>query len=172
LFIGLFFCFGSFILLDFFIKCANLIYEIKVTLPKKFMHISLRIFPVTGRSNLSDIVDSTGSILGTTVLRFDEDWRIFGQIMDVSEFTYEDETWPTPVVTPSPLPNGISLGVYEEEGLEYHPTSPLNDERLCYLTTKEFRQINLPGDATPTNKAIFSFIREMPDDTKFVLYWE
>ncbi|MEN9921341.1 MAG: hypothetical protein RLZZ517_319 [Candidatus Parcubacteria bacterium] len=92
------------------------------------MHITLDIFPIlpNDKANLQVLIDSLGNFIGYNRLKFAESWRIFGQIIDLSKYAYKDESWPTPVVAPIPLPKNTSLLMYEDEGLVEVETNDLD----------------------------------------------
>ncbi|NCS98811.1 hypothetical protein GW764_01345 [Candidatus Parcubacteria bacterium] len=133
------------------------------------MQISLTIYPVIGNFNLPEVIETMNGIIGFNRLRFQSDRRIFRQIIDLSE--YEKEKFEQKV-SPKPLPAGISLTTYEDEGLTEVKKDDLFGNELCYLEAGDFMKIIFPEDTSQINMAIKSFLDSLDPKTMIILYWE
>src|SRR5262245_19786931 len=100
-----------------------------------------------------------GELLPTATLRFDRDPRLFGQL--------------APDATPClvrPLPDGLAVGSYEDEGLRYIEADRYGN-RLTWTTPADLHRLAVPDDTDPWNRAIIAFLLALPPDTRLVLCW-
>ena len=100
-----------------------------------------------------------GEMLPTATLRFDRDTAIFSQL--------------APDATPclvNPLPDGLTVGSYEDEGLRYIDADR-NGHHLTFTTPADLRRLVVPDDAAPWNRAVLAFLLALPPDTRLVLLW-
>lgn len=100
-----------------------------------------------------------GELLPTAVLRFDRDAGLFSQLGSDSE--------PRLV---RPLPDGLSVGSYEDDGLRYVSVDA-NGHALTYTTPLDLQRLQVPADTAPWNRAILTFLLALPPDTRVVLFW-
>lgn len=99
-----------------------------------------------------------GEFLPTASLRFDRDDGLFSQLAaDAS-----------PCLV-SPLPAGLTVGIYEDAGLRYTDTDRYGNH-LTFTTPARLRQLDA-RDAVPWNRAVIAFLLALPQDTRLVLLW-
>ncbi|HWB33763.1 MAG TPA: hypothetical protein VG753_00360 [Candidatus Paceibacterota bacterium] len=105
-----------------------------------------------------------------TQLVFTRDYRIFGQF---SNFPDEPAEAARPKhVEVSALPEELKIIVLSEEtGTEYTRTDEVGYD-MAMVSAKQLKDLDMPGDATPNNKAIKAFIDQLADDTPVILGWE
>ena len=108
---------------------------------------------------MSHFRERRGEMLPTATLRFDRDATLFQQLAAGA----------TPCLV-RPLPDGLRVGSYEDEGLRYVDADRY-DNRLTYTTAADLRQLVVPDDVAPWNRAILTFLLTLPSDTRIVLYW-
>lgn len=100
-----------------------------------------------------------GEMLPTATLRFDRDATLFSQL--------------APDATPClvrPLPDGLTVGSYEDEGLRYIDADR-SDNRLTFTTPADLRRLVVTDDTAQWNRAIITFLLALPPDTRLVLLW-
>jgi hypothetical protein len=100
-----------------------------------------------------------GELLPTATLRFDRDYRLFGQL--------------GPQATPClvrPIPEGLKVGRYEEEGLVFTAADRYG-RPLTFTTPDDLRQLRVPDDVAPWNRAVLAFLLALPADARVVLFW-
>jgi hypothetical protein len=100
-----------------------------------------------------------GEFLPTATLRFDRDYGLFGQL----------EPQATPCIV-SPIPEGLKVGRYEEEGLRFTATDRYG-RPLRFTTPADLRQLRVPDDVAPWNRAVLAFLLALPPDARIVLFW-
>jgi hypothetical protein len=100
-----------------------------------------------------------GELLPTATLRFDRDSGLFAQL--------ELDSRPSLV---RPLPEGLRVGCYEDEGLRYTDVDSLGN-RLTWTTSDHLRSLVITDDLAPWNRAILSFLLALPSDLRIVLFW-
>jgi hypothetical protein len=100
-----------------------------------------------------------GKFLPTATLRFDRDHGLFGQL----------EPQATPCLV-RPIPEGLTVGRYEEEGLAFTATDRYG-RPLRFTTPADLRQLRVPDDVVPWNRAVLAFLLALPPETRIVLYW-
>src|SRR4051812_42482942 len=62
-----------------------------------------------------------------------------------------------------PLPEGLKVGHYEEEGLKFEETDR-HGNRLTFTTPAELRNLRGTDDLSPWNRAVFAFLLALPPD--------
>lgn len=100
-----------------------------------------------------------GEMLPTAILRFDRDTALFAQL--------SAEATPSLV---HPLPDGLTVGVYEDSGLRFTDTDRYGNP-LYYSTPTDLRGLVVADDTAPWNRAIIAFLTALPPDTRLILYW-
>jgi hypothetical protein len=107
----------------------------------------------------SSFRERRGELLPTATLRFERDARLFCQL--------------TPSSTPAlarPLPAGLKIGVYEDEGLAWRETDR-QGQPLTFTTPGDLRQLRLPDDLNPWNRAVLAFLLALPAESRVILFW-
>jgi len=105
------------------------------------------------------------------ILNFHRNYKIFGQIENV-EPSYEG-SMPEEVETTihtSPLPHDKKVYIYRDEGAEATSTNNYG-ERFRYTTAEEMSKLQLPENATPTDKAIMAYVRALNPDMPIIIEW-
>jgi hypothetical protein len=100
-----------------------------------------------------------GEYLPTATLRFERDPRLLAQL--------------APDATPSlvrPLPPGLKVGSYEDEGLVWVEADRYGSPLTC-TTPTDLRNLRLPDDLAPWNAAVLAFLLALPPDARIVLFW-
>lgn len=100
-----------------------------------------------------------GELLPTATLRFDRDAALFAQL--------------APDASPClvrPLPEGMTVGAYEDEGLRYTVADRFGN-RLTYTTPADLAGLVAPADLAPWNRAILAFLLALPPESRIVLFW-
>lgn len=107
------------------------------------------------------------------LLEMRRDFRVFDQLSNFGssraiepEFRWTGEKIPT-----YPLPPGIRIALATEEGYNYCSADPLYREPLCYAFATDLARLEIPEDSEDPNKAILSFLQQIPGSTKVVLIW-
>jgi hypothetical protein len=100
-----------------------------------------------------------GEFLPTATLRLDRDPRLLGQL--------DPQASPCLVY---PLPAGLKVGRYEDQGLIQTATDRYG-KPLTFTTSADIRQLRVPDDVSPWNRAVLAFLLTLPPDTRIVLYW-
>lgn len=101
-------------------------------------------------------------------LRFDQDYRIFGQIKDLSSYSRSDIP-AKPTIKVNPVPR-LLLIFHEEDGSR-RIRSDMYGELLTYAYAKDLRELEMPADSSPRNKAIKAFVDALPENTPIILFW-
>jgi hypothetical protein len=65
-----------------------------------------------------------------------------------------------------PLPAGLKVGHYQEEGLKWEEVDR-SGVPLTFTTPAELRRLRVLGDLSPWNRAVLA----LPADARVVLYW-
>jgi hypothetical protein len=116
------------------------------------MGIDLKVFA-------SHFRERRGEFLATATLRLDRDAALLSQL--------------SPDAKPClvhPLPEGLKVGHYEDEGLKYEATDGHGDA-LTFTTPSELRNLRVPDDISPWNRAVLAFLWALPPDARVILYW-
>ncbi len=100
-----------------------------------------------------------GEFLPTAILRFDRDSRLFAQLTR--------DAVPCRV---QPLPEGLKVGCYEDEGLVYTDVDR-SGLSLTFTTPADLENLSVPDDVCDWNRAILAFLRTLPSNTRIVLVW-
>lgn len=100
-----------------------------------------------------------GEFLATATLRLDRDAFLQAQLAADAE----------PCLV-HPLPDGLKVGHYEEEGLKYEEMDR-QGHRLTFTTPTALRQLRLPDELSPWNRAVLAFLFTLPPDARVILYW-
>jgi hypothetical protein len=98
------------------------------------------------------------------ILQLERDYELF------SQFTEIGRGYPPPHIPTEPLPAGLRVWTYQDEGAEEQDTDAY-DERLTFTRGLHLRALRLPEDATPWNRAVVAFLREVPEAVPVVLWW-
>jgi hypothetical protein len=69
-----------------------------------------------------------------------------------------------------PLPAGLKVGHYEDEGLRFDEVDR-HGEHLTCTTPADLRRLRLPDDLSDWNRAVLSFLLALPPDARVILYW-
>lgn len=100
-----------------------------------------------------------GEFLATASLHFDRDEALFAQLAaDASPC----------LVTP--LPSGLKLGHYEDDGLKWAEADRYGNTLTC-TTPADLRRLRVPDDVAAWNRAVLAFLLALPPDARIVLYW-
>jgi hypothetical protein len=100
-----------------------------------------------------------GELLPTANLRFDRDAKLFSQFSAAA----------SPCLV-RPLPDGLTVGWYEDTGLRYADTDRYGN-RLTFTTPADLQRLVVPDDTAPWNRAIITFLLALPLDSRIVLFW-
>lgn len=103
--------------------------------------------------------ERSGEFLPTATLRFERDHRLLAQLsLDA-----------TPCLV-RPLPPGMKVGSYEDEGLEWVEADRYG-KGLTYSTPADLQRLALPEDLGPWNTAVLAFLLALPPNARIVLFW-
>lgn len=134
------------------------------------MSLSLAIYPLFGFNNTPQFVEKrSGYFLGMNRLDFEDEWKVFRQIRDMTSFGDKEPKFQI-IVNPKPLPANHKLAIYGDEGIEKTEEDE-NGETLTYLEAGEFAKIIMSEYSSVINKAIILFLLSLPKDTMVILYW-
>jgi len=124
--------------------------------------------------NNQHFLSLTGHVLISCDLKFVTDYRILGQLRDMSAWWETDVEIPAePTIRSHALPRGIQFPINDDEAGEVLVRGgPSFEEESTFLYASELRALTYPPDAAPWNLAIKAFIEALPDDTPIILYWE
>ncbi len=100
-----------------------------------------------------------GEFLATASLRLDRDARLLTQL--------DADADPCLV---HPLPRGLKVGHYEDEGLRYDEVDRYS-KPLTFTTPDTLRHLRVPDDLSDWNRAVLSFLLALPPDARVILYW-
>ena len=101
-------------------------------------------------------------------LRFDQDYRIFGQLIDVSPYCQSGKS--TISIRVNSLPPQMWVETYEDEGIKRTRKDPYGDE-LTFVYARQLKKLKLPRNSSPKNRAIKAFVDALPGDTPIILEW-
>jgi hypothetical protein len=107
----------------------------------------------------SHLRERRGEFLATATLRLERDVGLLSQLAASAE----------PRLA-KPLPAGLKVGHYEEEGLKWEETDR-HGEPLTFITPADLRHLRLPVDLSPWNRAVLDFLLALPSDARVILYW-
>jgi hypothetical protein len=100
-----------------------------------------------------------GEFLATATIRLERDPALLAQLAPDAE----------PCLV-RPLPNGLKIGHYEDEGLRYDETDRSGNP-LTFTSPSDLRNLRLPDDLSLWNRAAVSFLLGLPPDARVILYW-
>ncbi len=120
---------------------------------------------------LRDARALAGSIVGYDRLQFDRQYSVFAQIADVDGKSAVPDEGIEAIVRTYPLPPGVSVLIYEDEGINTTRRNPYEEE-MVYALARELGALKLPENATPKNKAIMAYINALEKDTPIILEWK
>jgi hypothetical protein len=107
----------------------------------------------------SQFRERRGEFLATASLRLDRDEVLLAQL--------------TPDAKPRlvhPLPADLKVGHYEDDGLRFD-TVDRAGAPLTFTTPPELRNLRLPADVSPWNRAVLAFLLALPPEVRIILYW-
>jgi hypothetical protein len=108
---------------------------------------------------VSSLRERRNEMLPTATLRFDRDAGLFGRLASDA----------TPCLV-RPLPDGLKVGSYEDEGLQYIDADRYGN-RLTWTTSADIRLLVVSDDTAEWNRAVLAFLLALPSDSRIVLYW-
>jgi len=130
------------------------------------MGLDLTIYPLRDRRALSD-----QNPLCHERLNLDADYQIFGQLIDMGDqLRSERPDIPKPTIRVYPLPPGMWIRVYEDEGIAQRHDDAYG-EGLTFAYAGDMAKLSMPTDATAKNRAVKAFIDALPEDTPIILFW-
>ena len=97
-------------------------------------------------------------------LSFDRDYKIFGQLMDMTP----DE--PKPTIKANPIPPQMWVETYEDEGVRETREDKYGTE-LTFVYAQQLKKLKVTTNSSPKNKAVKAFIDALPDQTAIILFW-
>ena len=100
-----------------------------------------------------------GEFLATANLRLDRDEALLAQLVI--------DAMPCVV---HPLPKDLKVGHYEDEGLKYEVVDR-HGTPLTFTTLAELRNLQVPDDVSPWNRAVLAFLLALSPEARVVLYW-
>lgn len=132
------------------------------------MGIYLSLLPLRKKEDLKE-----SCVLCYERIEFDQDYVIFGQLHDFSEWITKegmDSKIPQkPHIIPKPIPLNLWLNLYDDDGLEKTREDRYGDE-LTFVFAKQLKHLKIRGTSAK-NKAIKAFIKLLPNDTPIILFW-
>lgn len=100
-----------------------------------------------------------GEVLVTASLRLERDLGLFAQLVPGAEPRLVD-----------PLPPGLKVGHYEDEGLRWDDTDRYGVP-LTFTTPRELADLRVPDGLSPWNRAVLAFLLALPSNARVILYW-
>lgn len=77
---------------------------------------------------------------------------------------------PKPAFESRPLPEGLEIGVVDAQGeLVFEREDASGEMRWAYA--KELKDIRIPKDTGPVNRAVAAYIHQLKDNTEVILWW-
>ena len=125
------------------------------------MSLDLSLFPLNHPRQLRET-----EVLCVGRLNWDQDYRIFGQLIDMAQYGIAEK----PTIRTHAFPPQLWIEFFEEEGTKRENTDPYG-EPLTFAYAQDLKKLELPPDASPQSRAIKAFISELPEKTPIVLYW-
>lgn len=107
----------------------------------------------------SNFREHRGEFLSTASIRFDRDPRLLS--------LFSRDAQPCLV---QPLPAGIKVGHYEDEGLKFDEKDRYG-QLLTFTTPEQLESLRLVQDIAEWNRAVIAFMLALPRGTRIVLYW-
>jgi hypothetical protein len=121
------------------------------------MGLNLTLLPLQNPRELVEVSVSTYNRL-----RFDRDYSLFGQIININKSK--------PIIKPLAIPPQLWVEIYEDEGLNRTRTNNY-DNGLTFVYAYELKKLKLSKNVSAINRAIMAFVRKLPDDTPIILWW-
>ncbi len=130
------------------------------------MGVELILMPLRRESRLQERVIRTFDRV-----TLETDYEIFAQIADKGKPEIP-ETELAQVVRTKTIPKGSYISLYTDKGLREVSENP-NHTPISYTTPREMRKINFSAivDISPRNKASILYLRQLPENTPIILYW-
>lgn len=131
------------------------------------MSIYLSVVPI------SHTLSNTRTIWAwSTRLNFDSDYRVLGQLTDLSMYRNDSdaEIPAKPSILSYPLPPGIMVEMVIDDKV----VATRRDKRdlpIVYTTADEMKRLKLPQNSSPVNRASKAYIDMLPDDWAIILLW-
>ncbi len=131
------------------------------------MSLDLTLLPMREPQKLSET-----SVLCYDRLAFDQDYRIFGQLIDLSYRRQgeQDDIPASPTIKVTPIPPQMWVEIYEDGGVE-RTREDMYDNGLTFVYAEQLKKLKIPDNSSPKNKAIKTFIDALPDNTPIILQW-
>lgn len=95
-----------------------------------------------------------GELLPTATVRFERDAGLFSRLSQLAR----------------PLPPGLKVGSYEDEGLVFTEVDR-GGKSLTFFTPADLATLAMPAEVTPWNAAVLAFLVALPADARIVLFW-
>lgn len=111
------------------------------------------------------------SVLCYERLTLDQDYRVLGQLIDLSQYRKgpEDEIPAQPTIKTTPIPPQLWLEVYGDRGT-IRTRQNVFGEEVSFAYAEQLRRLKMPHDASPKNLAIKAFLDALPNDTPIFLW--
>lgn len=131
------------------------------------MSLELILLPLQGPEEVDK-----GSVLCFEQLKLDQDYRIFGQLTDMSSYRDggDDDIPAKPTIKVNPLPPQMWMETYGDEGIK-RTREDLYGEELTFVYAQQLKKLRMPRDSSPKNKAVKAFVDLLPDNTPIILEW-
>jgi hypothetical protein len=100
-----------------------------------------------------------GEFLPTATLRFDRDSGLYEQL----------DRHATPCLV-HPLPEGLKVGRYEDQGLTFTDVDRYANP-LTFTTPADLSGLRVPDGIDPWNQAVLAFLLALPPEARIVLFW-
>lgn len=107
----------------------------------------------------SNLRERRGELLSTASLRLDREPRMLSFL--------SREAVPCLV---QPLPEGLKLGHYEDDGLKFEATDRYG-QPLTFTTPELLRSIRAIEEFSEWNRAVLAFMLALPPGSRIILYW-
>ncbi len=103
--------------------------------------------------------------LGYNRLSFDRSYNLFNYFgLDYDDYKNKK------VINNKPIPKGIKVDIYGDDGLKTVETNPYG-EPLTFFYAEDVKKIPVSKDMSDWNKAIIKFLKALPRKTIVVLEW-
>ncbi len=122
------------------------------------MGLDLILLPLRGLKELKET-----SVFCYDRLEFDRDSKIFCQLIDLGEGA-------KPTIRTKLIPTRMWITVLTEGGT-WRTREDAYGDKLTFVCAKKLRELKMPDNASPKNKAIKAFIDALPENTPIILWW-